>query len=177
MNKAVTNDDGPGSSELWSEGVQPFSPRSADAQPEGAHPGDAKASALQTLQRRYRGVRVLVVDDDEVNRIIAEELLADAGLRVDLAEDGAQALSAASSTPFEVIVMDLEMPVLDGFAATRAIRRLAGHATTKIVALTASSFDDGRRLAAEAGMDEYLTKPVVPDELYATILRCLDARA
>lgn len=121
--------------------------------------------------------RVLVVEDDSINQEILKVLLERCGLRVDVAGTGSQAFLAARDVRYELILMDLRMPEMDGFQATREIRALPGYRATPIIALTADVFEEPRRLCLEAGMDAHLGKPVEPFLLFATILEWLCAGA
>jgi PAS domain S-box-containing protein len=129
------------------------------------------------LRAEFAEARLLLAEDDPVNREVALELLtAMAGLRVEVAEDGRQALALASVADYDLILMDMQMPVLDGLAATRAIRELERHRTTPILAMTANAFGEDRARCLEAGMDDHIAKPVDAEVLYATVLRWLRAR-
>jgi hypothetical protein len=99
--------------------------------------------------------------------------LEDAGLAVDLAADGRQAVELARQTAYALILMDMQMPVLNGIEATRAIRALPGYATVPIVAITANAFEEDRRACIDAGMDDDIGKPVRPDKLFETLLTWL----
>jgi CheY-like chemotaxis protein len=106
---------------------------------------------------------------------VATALLEDLGLVVEVARDGGEAVQRAEAADYDLILMDVQMPVLDGRAATRAIRALARHARTPIVAMTANAFPEDRRACLEAGMDDDLVKPVNPAALQATLARWLGA--
>lgn len=124
-----------------------------------------------------RGKRVLVVDDEPINREIAILLLNEVGLVADAAEDGEKALAAFDANRYDVILMDMQMPHLDGLAATRAIRgRPGGGESVPIVAMTANAFAEDRQRCLDAGMDEFIAKPFEPDLLFATVLRLLQRR-
>lgn len=101
-------------------------------------------------------------------------LLEDVGLQVDLAEDGRQAVEKARSGSYAVILMDMQMPVLDGLGATRQIRQLPDCAALPILALTANAFAENRDQCFEAGMDDFISKPVAPEDLYETLLKWLE---
>jgi len=121
--------------------------------------------------------RVLLVEDDPVNRMIASFLLGDLGHEVDLAEDGVQAVAMAESKPYDLVLMDMQMPHMDGLEATRRIRALPAYRRTPIIAITANAFDQDRQACLAAGMDDFVAKPIVPERLAETVARCLQARA
>jgi two-component system, sensor histidine kinase and response regulator len=95
------------------------------------------------------------------------------GLRVHVATDGRQAVQMATTTGYDAVLMDVQMPRLDGLDATRAIRQLPGRAATPIVAMTANAYEDDRAMCLDAGMNDFLSKPVEPSDLYAVLLRWL----
>ncbi len=110
--------------------------------------------------------RVLLVEDEPINREIGCELLKHIGLTVIAAENGALAVDRVKAEKFDLILMDVQMPVLDGLAATRQIRALPDGATLPIIALTANAFAEDRIRCLQAGMNDFLTKPVEPERLY-----------
>ncbi|TVO58914.1 PAS domain S-box protein [Denitromonas halophila] len=126
------------------------------------------------LARDFGQRRLLLVEDNEVNQYVAMELLADAGLKADVAEDGQQAVELFARQPYDLILMDMQMPVMDGLAATRAIRALANGGEVPILAMTANAFAEDRQRCTEAGMNDYLSKPFEPEHLYAVLRRWLD---
>ncbi len=133
------------------------------------------AEAEAIIRNFYPGRRVLLAEDDPINQEVAEELLRDSlGLAVDVASDGAEALARAGSSRYDLILMDVQMPVMDGLAATREIRRLPGHATTPIVAMTANAFVEDQQRCLAAGMNDFVAKPVDPDTLFLTIMKWLE---
>jgi two-component system, sensor histidine kinase and response regulator len=133
-------------------------------------------SPEQRLRAQYAGTRILLAEDEPVNQEVSRSLLEEAGLTVDLAEDGVLALKLAQANDYALILMDMQMPNLNGLDATRAIRQLASYQTTPIIAMTANAFDDDRQVCLAAGMNDHIGKPVDPDVLFATLLKWLDSR-
>ena len=129
--------------------------------------------ARDALARQFAGVRVLVVEDDAVSREIELILLEAAGLAPEAVNDGREAVEKARGGFYELILMDVQMPVMDGLDATRAIRKLPGMAMTPILAMTANAFEDDRSACIAAGMDAYIGKPLEPEVMYATVLEWL----
>jgi CheY-like chemotaxis protein len=130
-------------------------------------------SARDVLARDHRGKRILVVEDEPSNREVAASLLLDAGLVPELAVDGRGALDRARTGKFSMILMDLQMPVMNGLDAAQEIRRLPGMQRIPIVAMTANAFDADRQRCIDAGMNDHLRKPVLPEELYDRVLHWL----
>jgi CheY-like chemotaxis protein len=114
-----------------------------------------------------------VVEDEPVNLDVAMFLLEDAGLMPEAARNGAEAVDRARTENYALILMDVQMPVLNGLDATREIRRLPGMATVPILAMTANAFAGDRERCLEAGMNDHIAKPVAPDVLFATVLSWL----
>ena len=124
-----------------------------------------------------RALKVLVAEDHEVNRRIVGLFLQPIGCRLTMVENGAEALALAEVEAFDVILMDMQMPVMDGLEAARAIRQGVGpNATAPIIALTANALDHHRAAWAAAGVETFLTKPVDPRALTAAILAAGSAR-
>ncbi len=138
---------------------------------------EAAADAAETdLRLNYRGARLLLAEDDAINQEVVIAMLANCGLELDLAEDGRQALAMAGSQAYELILMDVQMPQLDGLEATRAIRQLAAHRQTPILAMTANASSEDRERCLAAGMSDHLGKPVDPLRLYQALLQWLPRR-
>lgn len=138
-----------------------------------AAPPATNADVEALIHKAIAGHRTLVVDDDPINREVAKFLLEDIGLRVDTAEDGEEAVAMATMTDYAVIFMDMQMPKTNGLQATRQIREIPGCRQTPIIAMTANVFTEDKIRCFEAGMNDFLTKPFNPDELFATLLRSL----
>jgi CheY-like chemotaxis protein/HPt (histidine-containing phosphotransfer) domain-containing protein len=131
------------------------------------------AAAPPAGEGALAGLTILLVEDNAFNQLVARELLEDAGAAVVVADDGAQALDRLAERPVDCVLMDVQMPVMDGYEATRRIRanpRLAG---LKVIAMTANAGIEDQARCLAAGMDEFLTKPAAPETLVATIARAL----
>ncbi len=133
----------------------------------------AEETAELQLKTHYAGARILLAEDEPINQEVSRGLLEDVGLTVELAEDGGLAVAMAQRSHFDLILMDMQMPQMNGVEATRVIRALPGYAKTPILAMTANAFDEDRKVCIEAGMDDHLGKPVVPEVLYKTLLKWL----
>ena len=125
------------------------------------------------LRTTYPGRHILLAEDEPINREIACALLEDAGFRVTLAENGQEALDQLAKAHFDLVLMDMQMPVMDGLEATRRIRREPSHADLPILALTANAFAADRERCLAAGMNDFIAKPIKPSVFYTAILRQL----
>jgi two-component system, sensor histidine kinase and response regulator len=147
----------------------------------GKPPGDNVLVTRHTLseQRSHLRGRVLLAEDNPVNQEVVQAMLESVGCTVKVAADGRQALDAIAREPFDAILMDCQMPVLDGFETTAEIRRMEqgqpGTRRLPIIALTANAMEGDRERCLAAGMDDYLSKPVRPDELRSSLARWLPA--
>jgi hemerythrin-like metal-binding protein len=140
------------------------------AQATAEHPAE---DARQALRRDFGGTRLLLVEDDPFNQEIAQLLIADAGLAADIAGDGEKALDLLARHPYPLILMDVQMPNMNGLDATRAVRTTGNGATVPIIAMTANVFVEDRQNCLAAGMNDFISKPIAPAELHAKLLRWL----
>jgi CheY-like chemotaxis protein len=138
----------------------------------GAVNGTAAGTATGTATGTASGAsigRILAVDDNEVNLQIARELLRGQGFEVDVALDGQQALDLVREQAYDLVLMDMQMPVMDGLSATRAIRQMPEGLRLPIVAMTANAMEKDRQDCLEAGMNDFITKPMDPARLAAVV--------
>lgn len=170
MNGSVGVDSTPGlGSTFW------FTARLAQANVQNAHPSRPMPPVdnEREIAARHAGARILLAEDNEINEEVATDLLLGAGLSVDIAHNGAEAIAMARLQPYRLILMDMQMPLVDGIEATRQIRLLPGYASVPILAMTANAFEDDRSVCLAAGMNDHIAKPVDPRRLFAALARWL----
>ncbi|HEY0660425.1 MAG TPA: PAS domain-containing protein [Lysobacter sp.] len=136
------------------------------------HGGARQVQSIEAL----RGARVLLAEDNEFNQEVAKTILSDAGLVVDIAGDGLTALEMARSRRYDAVLMDMQMPVMDGLTATREIRHSVQPPDLPIVAMTANAMPEDCRRCLDAGMDDFVAKPIDPDHLLAVLCRWIKPR-
>ncbi|HSW08897.1 ATP-binding protein [Aquabacterium sp.] len=122
-------------------------------------------------QAALTGARILLVEDNEFNRELAVELLRRAGVEVGIASNGKEALAVLAHEAFDAVLMDCQMPIMDGYAATRAIRQQPALQALPVIAMTANAMVGDREAVLEAGMNDHIAKPIVIHEMYATLAR------
>jgi two-component system sensor histidine kinase/response regulator len=138
-----------------------------------ASPTDSSEPAEVQLRQHHRGASVLLAEDDAVNREIAQAMLQSVGLSVEVASDGREAVAMAKVGSYDLILMDMQMPMMSGIEATRAIRALRGWEARPILALTANAFSEDRLACRAAGMNDFIVKPIDVNALYASLLKWL----
>lgn len=121
------------------------------------------------LLQNIHGARVLLVEDNAINRQVAQEILAGAGLEVFLANHGQEAVDAVGKEHYDAVLMDIQMPVMDGYLATEAIRRDPRFKDLPIIAMTAHAMAGDREKCLAAGMNDHVTKPIDPEQLFSTL--------
>jgi len=128
------------------------------------------------LRTLYSGSRILLVEDNLINLEVALAMLSSVGLAVDTAVNGVEAVDMVDATDYELVLMDVQMPEMDGLEATRVIRSTASDGDLPILAMTANIFAEDRQACMEAGMNDFVAKPVAPEALFATIIKWLPKR-
>lgn len=134
-----------------------------------------RATNFATLQTKFKNTHLLLCEDNHLNQEVAVGILHDAGVKVDIANNGREAVSKAKQQPYDLVLMDMQMPEMDGLQATRLIRKLPGWSNIPIIALTANAYDDSQAACTEAGMNDHLSKPVSPYALYERLRKWLPA--
>jgi CheY-like chemotaxis protein len=128
-------------------------------------------AALQQAKVSLHGAHLLLVEDNAMNRELALEILANAGIRADVACNGAEAVEMVSRTSYDAVLMDCQMPVMDGFDATQSIRAVARFADLPIIAMTANAMAEDREKCVASGMNDHIAKPLHTRNLFATLAR------
>ncbi len=136
--------------------------------------GPAWSMAEALIRSHFAGRRILLVEDEPINQEVAREMLEMVGLLVDVAEDGRVAVDMASQAFYDLILMDMQMPNMNGIEACKAIRALPGRQAVPILAMTANAFNEDRERCLDAGMNDHIGKPVEPAILFETLLKWLD---
>jgi PAS domain S-box-containing protein len=139
----------------------------------GTPPARAGSAPVREVVAALRGARVLLVEDNALNQMVAMEFLKKTGVEVTLATHGGEAVEQVRLNRFDVVLMDLQMPVMDGYKATRLIRQLPGGRDVPIIAMTAAVMQQDREAAREAGMDDHISKPIDFGELVNVLVRCM----
>ncbi len=132
---------------------------------------ELESETSDPAMRLRRGAKVLLAEDNEFNQEVATLILEDMGLQIKVACNGIQALEMVRHEPFDLILMDVQMPEMDGLEATRQIKKLPAGGRTPILAMTANAFEEDKRLCKEAGMDDFITKPVSQANLEQILIR------
>src|SRR3569623_1751438 len=122
-----------------------------------------------------RGARILVVEDNDINQQVARELLEGMGLAVEVADNGAVALQKLETADFDLVFMDMQMHVMDGVTATKCVRSLKRFDSLPIIAMTANAMEQDRRKCIDAGMNDFLIKPIDPEDMWGMLLRWVRA--
>jgi PAS domain S-box-containing protein len=145
--------------------------------PEAARSVIKKEGYIEAV-RRIRGARILLAEDNEINQQVAKELLQGVGLEVSVARDGNEAVEKALRGSYDAVLMDIQMPEVDGLEATRRIRSSGkkGTETVPIIAMTAHAMEQDREKSLEAGMNDHITKPIDPTEFFSTLVRWISPR-
>lgn len=138
--------------------------------PAGRLPRSVDNTSEETIAGLY-GRRLLLVEDNKFNQQVAREVLEQSGLQVDIAENGREAVERVGQQKYAAILMDVQMPEMDGYEATRQIRQIPRHAELPIIAMTANVMAAAREHCFEAGMNDHIGKPINPTELFATLAR------
>jgi CheY-like chemotaxis protein len=136
--------------------------------PETTRIAQRREQETESLEH-IRGANILLVEDNEINQQVAKEILEGAGLKVTLAADGREAVNAVNESSYDVVLMDIQMPVMDGYAATREIRKNENFKELPIIAMTAHAMAGDEDKSLEAGMNGHVTKPIDPDHLFSTL--------
>ncbi|MBF0530303.1 MAG: response regulator, partial [Deltaproteobacteria bacterium] len=128
------------------------------------------------MARAIRGANILLVEDNEINQQVALEILEQAGLKVTIADNGLKGVEALRSQNFELVLMDIQMPVMDGYEATKKIREDSRFKDLPIIAMSASAMVQDREMALSVGMNDHVGKPIDTQELFAALVKYIKPR-
>jgi PAS domain S-box-containing protein len=159
----------------YADAVKTRKPAAAAVRAGRSHVGESTRTEPAGYREGLRGARVLLVEDNFINQEVASEILRAEGVEVTVAEDGLAAVEFVTKKPFDLVLMDIQMPVMDGLEATRAIRRIPGLEKLPIIAMTANAFESDRQNSLAAGMNDHLPKPVNPEQVYEKLLEWLSS--
>jgi two-component system sensor histidine kinase/response regulator len=178
----VNSQEGKGSTFWFKVELDPVPARASDGRMDtrgAAEHGRQKPAApgFVELKRQLQGAHILLVEDNPLNQEVAAELLKQVGVSVDVAANGAEALQQLEQRSYDLVLMDMQMPVMDGLTATRRIRRQPQWRDLPILAMTASALAADRKACFEAGMNDFLAKPIEPKKLWAELARWINMRA
>ena len=138
--------------------------------------GDAPPTATFDQLATIKGARILLVEDNELNQEVASRLLRDVGFVVDLAENGQIALDKVRAADYDIVLMDMQMPVMDGVTATQEIRKEERFKDLPVVAMTANAMQGDRDRCLAVGMNDHVAKPIEPEDLWKTLLKWIKPR-
>ncbi|AMC33292.1 response regulator [Janthinobacterium sp. B9-8] len=139
--------------------------------PESYPPGTRSKHHFTPQLKHIQGARVLLVEDNHINQEVAREFLQSVGLLVDIAENGQLAIEQLQANHYNIVLMDMQMPVMDGLTASREIRKLKGFQLLPIVAMTANAMQGDRERCLAAGMNDHITKPIEPEALWKMLIK------
>ncbi|MDR3255674.1 MAG: response regulator [Synergistaceae bacterium] len=171
MNGDIWCESLPGRGSKFSFYVTLSLPEESAAEPRGDEAQDGNSLRCDCEIEVLKGLRVLLTEDNEINQMIATELLSIAGVETTVAGNGEEALAALEKAEFDVILMDIQMPVMDGLTATARIRANPAYSGLPVIAMTAHAMSGDREISIKGGMNDHITKPIDPNVLYAALRR------
>jgi signal transduction histidine kinase/CheY-like chemotaxis protein len=144
-----------------------------DKKPLGPKKISAKSTNFNELVAHLKGTKILLVEDNEVNQLVASRILKKAGFEVEIANNGREGVEKVQSNPYALVLMDIQMPEMDGLEATQTIRKLPGFEKLPIIAMTAHAMRGDRELSIKSGMNDHVNKPIDVQELFKTLVKWL----
>jgi CheY-like chemotaxis protein len=143
------------------------------SQEEFLKPNSIRSSHVEDceLLKRLKGAKILLAEDNEVNQLVASRILTNAGFQVKIAGNGWEAVKMIQEEDFDLVLMDIQMPEMDGLTATKAVRSMPKYATLPIVAMTAHAMSGDKEMSIAAGMNDHVNKPINLQELYQALLK------